>query len=688
MGSRQLMDKTGKNSTLARDEAASTAAVLPHPPPPPPKHVELYQSRPLPKIPPTASGNSATSTISKALFRAVNTPSSSTDVKHDHHRTSNQINWAKEEAEIAVILDSRVRPHAAAPPLLSPGAQKGNNKADPGGDNGDQTMPTTPPAKIVSPQPKAATKIFTVTGTRTKNSPWSSPSGHNSSHKIKQLTGIEVPSDDFPLSLTGPSANVSPLSNRSSLYSQDLDTAVSEAGSLDSASSFDTGYASDPNSSIVSRRTYAKKRHSGERHLVPSPLRVPNIDKSRGNARQADWEARLQLPVSAGMRSARSVHFEPWQRSHPTGGRQGEDLYHSTTAQLARSAPNIPPRPPRDPSEGNESLLPHPQASLSSWMGMSRDTSRTDRHLTSYAGHRVTYGEPLHATAVQGSPKSSSNPFKARGESNHRTTKSDGYWHFHRRNHSNYPSPYEAPPPTPPPKPKADSSTNDSANSGKYPRGHHRSILSKVFRRASGPSTPPPTRSHTKTLSAPNVGSNSAPASAATSHHSLTSKGGMEPSRNEIPIPIRNQTHRYTQSASVSAGSRPGPVSAWDYDDDDDDDDSLLSRSPPLFKLPAAMASMGSLAAQKTGDMVDSARMAAGIWTKGERGRESLRSRIVVVGDGGLPLGGGTEERGRDKAKGAKVKGETTRERERVSERLGPCTGTVRGGMQGNGPWF
>lgn len=91
------------------------------------------------------------------------------------------------------------------------------------------------------------------------------------------------------------------------------------------------------------------------------------------------------------------------------------------------------------------------------------------------------------------------------------------------------------------------------------------------------------------------------------------------------------------------------------------------------------MASMGCLAhrtgevvAQRTGEVVEQARTAAGLRSRAERRRESLKNRIVVVGEDGVILGG--------TGSGAVREGEEDQHGE-------DGVGEVTGKMQWDGPW-
>jgi len=192
----------------------------PQVPPPPPAFVELYQKKALPPIPaakrePDASRLSEeTNEISNAPDEVVTVPGTT-----GRETTGSHINWAKEEANIALILDSRVKRKIS--PAPSPSSFPGLMRRSKQHLRMKSDVDTADGTKVISPPPKSSMrKILTLTGEKITNNSLSSPSGaspsgHNSPHKIKQLTGTDV---DAEPSVAGDSIELSPLSCNSSVY--------------------------------------------------------------------------------------------------------------------------------------------------------------------------------------------------------------------------------------------------------------------------------------------------------------------------------------------------------------------------------------------------------------------------------------------------------------------------------------
>ncbi|KAK5657071.1 hypothetical protein OQA88_3598 [Cercophora sp. LCS_1] len=334
-----LVPGNGSTSSLRGTETDSIYVTTPpattYLTPPPALHLEVYSRKPLPPIPPPKR-NSVASTLSKEMSRAFETPLGSAGLghghghDHNHGQNSDRWSWTKEEAEIDGILQREVRPNPAlstAPPKKS--STRASRKAKSKIDTMNRAVPNTPPDELLSPQPRSSVpKILQLTTVRpAKSNSSSSPSGHNSPHKIKQLTGIDVAApEDYRRWLAEDRAvDVSPLSNRSSSYSQDTDPIVSDPDSIDIELPDPKLKGCSPdNSSYFAQRYRAKGLVPGTRPPIPSPL---NITKT--NMPQPAQHPQPQHPSSG-----------PWH--HPRQ-QYTQDLYHATAAQLARFVPNTPP---------------------------------------------------------------------------------------------------------------------------------------------------------------------------------------------------------------------------------------------------------------------------------------------------------------------------------------------------------
>ncbi|KAK4449263.1 hypothetical protein QBC34DRAFT_494693 [Podospora aff. communis PSN243] len=242
----------------------------------PPSHIELYEKKPLPPIP--VKREAATDRLSEEINNLFSTPPTSTDPEAQGV-AGGQIDWAKEEANIAVILDNRIRRNISPAPASSlfPGARE-RSKQQLRMIAGEDGMMRALDDEVATPPPKSTLrKIMSLPGDKLKGNSLPSPSGHNSSHKIKQLTGAEVDSAQ-----TGAEGSIefSPMSRNSSIYSEE-EVGYSDACSLDTSSSYDMGYASDPNTSCPGQRAYSKKAMFGALPPVPSPLNIAKIQQAK-----------------------------------------------------------------------------------------------------------------------------------------------------------------------------------------------------------------------------------------------------------------------------------------------------------------------------------------------------------------------------------------------------------------------
>lgn len=461
-----------------------------------------------------------------------------------------------------------------------------------------------------SPRPgsKNIKKILYLTGEQAALdcSP-ASPSGHNPHRKIKQLTGndIDPGRSGPPSSPKQPSAEVSPMTRRaSSVYSQDGAIAsLSPETPQETSVSGDRGYESDPDASFFARQYHPRPRGSGVFTPLPRPLALP-----RGS--------RTPLPSTA-------EEYRESKTSHgPVDTTYNQDLYHITTTQLARSARGTaPPRPPRDPTWETLPLLPAPKG-VARWRmanSLSPNTKNNNSSITSVPVHRAMTPQQLNTLLRDGSPTPSEPILRSTSTSTFGTWRRHGRPNNSNSNNNNNNNQQQQPSPSLTPSPRSSTfftapdytpSTGSFFDTSPTRHARRQSILAKVFKRASGavsPSSPPYHHS---------------PASPTPSSQSFAVQGGH----------FRNFT---SPTEVVPRPVIPGP-------------DTVLvvgegrpmtpSSARTMFSLPAAMASMGSLAS-RTGDLVGHARTAAGLRTRAEKRRESLRSKIVVVSEGGEVCG-------------------------------------------------
>lgn len=551
--------------------------------PPPASHlVEKYRTKPLPPTPPRPPPrrHSQISSLSRELSTAFETPHTSMELCPDDMDSEDSCGDGQEAGS--------TRPGALSSPYSSP-----------------------------RPGSKNIKKILYLTGEQAALdcSP-ASPSGHNPHRKIKQLTGndIDPGRPGPPSSPKQPSAEVSPMTRRaSSVYSQDGAIAsLSPETPQGTSVSGDRGYESDPDASFFARQYLPRTRGSGVFTPLPRPL-----DLTRGR--------RTPLPSTA-------EEYRESKTSHgPVDATYNQDLYHITTTQLARSARGTPPpRPPRDPTWETRPLLPAPKgvarwrmANSLSTNSKTSNNNNNNNSITSAPTYRAMTPQQLNTLLRDGSPTPSEPIIRST------STSTFGTWRRHGRpnnsNNSNNNNNQQQQQPSPSLTPSPRSSTFFTAPDYNTPstvsffdtsptrHARRQSILAKVFKRASGavsPSSPPP---YHHSPASPTPSSSQSFAVQGGGHlRNFTSPTEVTP-RPVIPGP---------DTVLVVGEGRP----------------MTPSSARTMFSLPAAMASMGSLAS-RTGDLVGHARTAAGLRTRAEKRRESLRSKIVVVGEGGEVCG-------------------------------------------------
>ncbi|KAK0731248.1 hypothetical protein B0H67DRAFT_639664 [Lasiosphaeris hirsuta] len=651
--------------------------------PPPPAHVERYEKKPLPPLPPRRA--SLTSTLSKEMNQAFATPEGSVEFGTEQLGPDNKSGWEKEEAKIAVLLDKRPGTRFPSSSRLPAAARRITQRTRRTKvETGDEDVP---PDDLLSPQPRSSVqKILRLTSLkRVTSSSSSSPSGHNPGHKIKQLMGMDVGSEGhsrraIPRGPKDPHVDVSPLSNRSSLYSQGLDATISEPDLSDLDANYGgKGYSSDPSSSCSAQRLNPRGPGSGAAHSPLNPTSLANNDTASEGGSHARAAGRMQAPLSADDFAPRTVNRDPWAspRSDPSRYGHGHDLYHTTASQIAQAIPSSSQRLP---------VRPPPQDSSPRWLLLDEEFTRTVDSLPSYhSGGSVTRlpSSPSYPASLSGPARAETHPplRSMRGESRLRAASASaaGHWHYHhqqpRQHHYRYVQQSSDPTPTPRGmRFEYDSDSNSNSNSTKprakfHMRGvsegeaarirlRRRSIISKVFKRGSrGAAVAPTTTPRAST----------APSTSATTESTTVSSNYSTNASQQSTSPTTTTfTYRSTDSELHQSSPQSQPPES-----PRSPRSPRMSLSPP-FSLPAAMASMTSLA-HRTGDMVEHVRLAAGLKTQSERRRESLKSKIVVLGDGGQIIWG------------AEGDGETSGTVSVPVSRTGSGLGAAG---QGDGPWI
>jgi hypothetical protein len=277
-------------------------------PPQPP--VGAYVSKPLPPVP---KRGSTTSAFSSEVDKALQTSKRSLDYQ------GTELDWEKEEASISVILENSISEFCQHP---------GIPRID---------IPRTPPDHVLLPQSKhSVRKILQLTSDgkpaqlATSNLSPTSPSGHNSSWKVKQVMGVSIASPEA-YSTQGSVSPVSPMSG-SSVYSVELAATVSEPDTDTYAA-----YYSDSEAQLDARSPKWTSRVPKSPSEVPEVMR---IGPSLGGRASKHYNRYSDPPIS------------PLSATHPASdgfpGRHhrqdSTDMYHATAIQLAKAppAPTLP----------------------------------------------------------------------------------------------------------------------------------------------------------------------------------------------------------------------------------------------------------------------------------------------------------------------------------------------------------
>ena len=346
--------------------------------PPKPKDVEVYEKKPLPPIPPIPpKRRPAASIASPKDLRSVKGAHTSPNItgagppeKIKDRQNSEDIDWEKEEAEINSIIAKQLTPRSGTPILTSassPAPRTPKPLQIPPA-SCEHTSESSSSQDIISPQPRSPVSNILKLGSFGPSPPLS-PTRPNQNIKVQQRSGpdpIAEQKERFSNSennATGKHTTgyISPVSSRSSFYSQYRDSTVSEAGSGSLAGSsaplrydspVSTEYFSkgNPNPNI-GKRLVAREAPSP----IPRPLQTRKVsDTLRGG----------------GSGTARTMSPAPSTNSDHSGisNTDARELYHETTAQIARNTggswtyPNALSHPPH-PHPGSSVGIPSPRSS-------------------------------------------------------------------------------------------------------------------------------------------------------------------------------------------------------------------------------------------------------------------------------------------------------------------------------------
>ncbi|KAK3485144.1 hypothetical protein B0T13DRAFT_498586 [Neurospora crassa] len=286
--------------------------------PPKPKDVAVYEKKPLPPIPPkrrpVASISSQKDPNSvKSVYTLANIPGAGPPEKINNRQNLGDIDWEKEEAEINSIIAKQLTPRGGTP--ISTSAYP---------------APRTPKPLHIPPADSERTLK--------SNSPPLSPIGQIHNLKVKQLLGpVSLPGREDCFSNSENNATekhttgyISPVSSRSSFYSQYRDSTVSEAGSASlTGSSPPRRYDSPVLTEYFPRgKPHATIKNRLMVRKAPSPIPRPlQPRKIRGNLK------------GRSNKTARTMSPDPPTDSDYSGisNTEARELYHETTAQIARN---------------------------------------------------------------------------------------------------------------------------------------------------------------------------------------------------------------------------------------------------------------------------------------------------------------------------------------------------------------
>jgi hypothetical protein len=274
---------------------------------PPPRDISTYLVKPLPPVPRRESQSSA---FSNEVTQAFATPKRTVD------SPTTTIHWNKHEAYGAAELDRRKR---CLPAIATIDISN---------------IPDTPSDEILSPQPRQSIpKILRLTSTSnlvTSPSP-STPSGHQPSRKVRQLMGTDLSHDD---------SYITPIPGSSSAYSPSVDGSRYSLDMDVDRSDFDSGLVTNISAGVLSDGTTDDITFGAEGTTRCSSWRSVGGDSGGilgtgdiyGRRASQSTTVRMSFSSVSRLRSTRSFSVD-----ENTGVYQ-PDLYHAATAELARSS--------------------------------------------------------------------------------------------------------------------------------------------------------------------------------------------------------------------------------------------------------------------------------------------------------------------------------------------------------------
>lgn len=573
-------------------------------PPPPPATVAAYETKPLPPLPVRRSGISS---FSKEIQNALRTPTSA-----DYHMP--EVQRDVREASIAVILDT----DSVAP--------RQEYKVDSG-----YTFTETPIQETHSLMPTGSVqKLLQITGAGSAASlaltnTSLTPSGHNSTHKIKQIMGFEVPLDGSQGS-RGAAHEISPLTSEScssSIYSQDRDGAVSEA---DTDAGLGRERLSTPETSVtLSSHLDAPgfwRPASAAPSAVPASL---HIVKTRDRRTFSPGLSPLTEPSSPTTNNY----------SHANGAFK-QDMYHTTVSELAQST------------------------SSSSAYSVTSGSSERGLYIGEVPARQPSFSNRRYQSKTRFAPQLSK---------------------INTLNPTKYNAPVKTPYPLPPSRFEFDDDdttpTQKDYDSDVSPRttSSRPSLMDRIIRRASSPLSPtshctpafeptteptrrthasalhlkpPPLLKHRKVRSQDTPRNDTHALSNISTNHRVSTSKTVTPTPQNYTAPVNRTAIPTAQPTRRTSTPTPSPFVPPPNHNRSRIPPPVPPRGPPPH-LPKQHASKPSLAestfthlsvwAGRTAERLEAARQAAGIRTRSERRRHRLKGNIKVIGPGKLQPG-------------------------------------------------
>lgn len=346
--------------------------------PPKLKDVEVYEKKPLPPIPPKRRPTASTSSqkdlnSAKGVHTSANITEAGPPKRVNNRQNSGGIDWEKEEAEINSIIAKQLTPRSGTPISTSASPAPRTPKPLQISSDSERTQGSILSQKIISPQPRSPVsdilQLDSFVHIKSRpDSPPLSPTRQDQNTKVNQILGPgfspgqrrgEFSNSEHNATGKHTTGYISPVSSRSSYYSQYRDSTVSEVGSASLAGSgvplrHDSPVTTEyppkgkPPSNI-SNRLIAR----GAPSPIPRPLQPRKVsDNLKGGGGNGTARTMSPVPSITSDHSGMSI----------TNARE---LYHETAAQIARNTggswtyPNALSHPPHP---GSSVGLPSPRS--------------------------------------------------------------------------------------------------------------------------------------------------------------------------------------------------------------------------------------------------------------------------------------------------------------------------------------